>query len=564
MSLSGWHRLAFALCAALPAFGHDGTQPPGPQPPAVRFDEPPLVSWDGSCRLTIRLVDAESGAPVAGVFRLSDDTGRRILVEGPLSRATALSPRDIGPQSFLRMDSWSVAPGPVTVSVPRGLLRVEAFRGPNSLPASVDVDTRGLAEATAEAPIAPLSADFGGGWETGNCHLHVQGMTADEAERYLCDLAAGDGYDRVYLSYLERAEADAAYISNTFTSADLERFSARSGVRFGYGEEYRHNFARNSEGYGHVMFLDLTQLILPASLGEAITKLSNDDFGLRPGIERARAQAATILWCHAARGTEDIPNWVSGLVDVQMLFDTGNIGSYGDALYPYLNIGLRVPLATGTDWFFRDASMTCVMAEEGADSASWLEALRAGRSFITNGPLLELTVNGAPIGSELTADAGDTLRIEARALCRGAMAPLELVHNGAVVATAEARLVEGRYEAALSSEAKAGKSGWYAVRTMPLSSNYDHPDPLTPPFNDYGKPLFAHSSPIYVTVGGRPVYDAASGHALLTDVLRSEERIASEGAFSGPDERDAVLKIYRDAAAVLRVLASDAANGGVR
>ena len=539
------------LCALSihPAFAHDGHSTPAPQPTlttTIDLTNPPRAEWDQSAKLTIHLVDT-NGKSIPGVVRISDHAGRRIKLPMLLSRATAITPGDVGPFAYAHIDSWSLAPGAITVSVPREPLVLEAFQGINTRLARTEIDLSNRSDAELTIQLKLLSDSFETTWQTGNCHLHLQKMSAEEAERYACETAAADGYDRVYFSYLERHEADRQYISNTFTTSDLARFSARSGVKFGYGEEYRHNFERNSEGYGHVMFLDLTKLILPASLGEAITKVSNDDHGLRPGIEQARAQAATILWCHAARGTEDVPNWIAGLVDVQMLFDTGNIGSYGEALYPYLNIGLHVPLATGTDWFFRDLAMTCVQTTPNADSATWLNALRNGRSYITNGPMLELTVNDQPLGTTLDIAAGETVSVKARALVRTAFGALELIVNGDVVSTVESSELEDHFFAELTLKTSPTGSAWIAARVKPFTTNYDEPDTQQSGFNEYGKPYFAHTSPIYVRVDGRPIFNRNAAMLLLADITRARNTIATRGNFTDDAARTEFLALYEKA-----------------
>jgi hypothetical protein len=45
----------------------------------------------------------------------------------------------------------------------------------------------------------------------------------------------------------------------------------------------------------------------------------------------------------------------------------------------------------------------------------WFDALKRGETFVTNGPMLEFTVNGKRMGSELRLKAGDKLTINATA-----------------------------------------------------------------------------------------------------------------------------------------------------
>src|SRR5207245_8460135 len=77
--------------------------------------------------------------------------------------------------------------------------------------------------------------------------------------------------------------------------------------------------------------------------------------------------------------------------------------------YRLLDCGFRLPAGAGTDAMADYASlrgpvgMNRVYVKTGArpDHSRWLGGLRAGRTFVTNGPLLEFTLGGKQIGDEL-------------------------------------------------------------------------------------------------------------------------------------------------------------------
>src|SRR5581483_3403279 len=120
-----------------------------------------------------------------------------------------------------------------------------------------------------------------------------------------------DGLRVLFVSYLERAGADREYVSNQYPTGDLAGFEA-TGVLFNNGEEHRHNFGAFGQGYGHVMFLDLKELVKPVSLGPGITGGGDDDRPLRTGMEEARRQGGTVLWCHNNLGHEGVPSILAG------------------------------------------------------------------------------------------------------------------------------------------------------------------------------------------------------------------------------------------------------------
>ncbi|MBL7645723.1 MAG: CehA/McbA family metallohydrolase [Candidatus Hydrogenedentes bacterium] len=551
MQRSTTSKLALALLLAatsLPARAHDGDHELLPQPPTLaqagtRVTPPEAAT----CALTLRVIDTVTEKAIPALIHITDAQGQTIRPAELLPRSTALNGKTVGEAAFAYMDRWYILPSERTIEVPADAARVDVFSGLEWSAVEQPLNLRGKTGATVELRLDRFHTPVE---HAGNVHLHLKEMTLPEAERYVTETAAADGLDLVFLSYLERPGADAQYISNSFTAPDLRRFEEHSGVIFGYGEEYRHNFPR-AEGYGHVMFLDLPQLILPASLGADIMKQGNDDIGLRGGIEAARRQAATILWCHNARGFEDIPSWVSGLLDGQIVFDGGATGGYERGFYRYLNVGLEVPIAMGTDWFLNDMAMTMVRLEDTPATANWLAALREGKSYITNGPLLEFSVDGARAGAIIEPGPDGSVRVHGRAIGRNDFKALELVANGAVIARADSKATTGAFEADIDQTVAVRESTWLALRTVPFEVNYDRPEAVSIGFNEYGRPLFAHTSPIYARVAGKPVFLPEAAEDLIAELHSCMVTIGRTGNFGSEAARDSVLAVYEAARVAL-------------
>src|SRR5262249_6023758 len=160
------------------------------------------------------------------------------------------------------------------------------------------------------------------------------------------------------------------------------------------------------------MFLGIKDLVRPVSLGPGITGGGNDDRPLRPGIDAAKKQGGTIIWCHNGFGTEDVVSALAGRLDALNVFDGSRRGSFEDNYYRYPNIGLRLPISTGTDWFLYDFARVYAKVPGPLTVAGWLDALRKGRSQATNGPLLSLQVDGRQIGDTLRLDGPKTVHVE--------------------------------------------------------------------------------------------------------------------------------------------------------
>lgn len=136
---------------------------------------------------------------------------------------------------------------------------------------------------------------------------------------------------------------------------------------------------------------------------------------------------------------------VLGLVDAieMMSFNprTAQISAFGLAdWYRYLNIGYHLPLVAGSDKMDAAAllggSRTYVrLGERDFTYRDWMDAVRSGDTFITVGPLVEMTVEGRrPGGTVALPRSGGTLTIEWRIESVSVSpARVELICNGTVL-----------------------------------------------------------------------------------------------------------------------------------
>jgi hypothetical protein len=508
-----------------------------------------LLGWLGdappvTCELRVELVDAASGKALSGLVRIEDDEGLPVRPAGLFCRGHGLA-------ADAPIGRWWVLLESATLRVPAAALRLEAFAGLETELAAVALDLRGKERHVARVPLKRFFDARRRGLYSANTHIHLARIPRPEAERYLREIPHADGLDLVFLSYLERAGDDAGYVSNGFSDADLAALST-SGVLFGNGEEHRHNFGAYDEGYGHVMFLDIVRRILPVSIGPGITKQGTDAPPLRAGIEAARRDGAAAIWCHNDWGFEDLPNWLGGRLDAQNIFDGGEHGSYRDSFYRALDIGLKVPFSTGTDWFQYDFSRVYVPLDGPPTVKAWLKALAAGKSSITNGPFLELEVDGRAVGETIDLPAPRKLKVRGRALGRVDFERIELIANGAVIRDSKSRRVESHHAADIDAEIDLLEPCWIALRTPPPPVPND-PELKTPvPLNELGQPLFAHTSPIYVAFAGRDVFKASTAEELLAEIERNQAAIREKGLFATDLERQSVLAVHEEAARELK------------
>src|SRR5262249_53873840 len=167
--------------------------------------------------------------------------------------------------------------------------------------------------------------------------------------------------------------------------------------------------------------------------------------------------------------------------------------------YRLLNCGFRVPAGAGTDAMTNYASLrgpvglnrVFVRSGPRLEMSSFLEGVRAGRTFATNGPLLELAVRAPSSGR--WSEPGDELKLaraqelEARVSLRSIVPVdhLEVVANGRVASSV--RLAGDRTSADAVLKLPLRGSAWVLLRA--------YADRARHPVLD-GYP-FATTSPVY-------------------------------------------------------------------
>jgi hypothetical protein len=158
--------------------------------------------------------------------------------------------------------------------------------------------------------------------------------------------------------------------------------------------------------------------------------------------------------------------------------------------YDFLNLGYKLAAAAGSDlpWgnTIGEARMYAYTGRDFSADA-WFAAMRAGHTFVTNGPMLMLTVNGAIPGDDLKVSGNAELRIRARAWAPasiGSPKKLEIIAQGQVIRAAESNDPD-KQELNIDLTVKAEASQWITARVSAHNG------------------ALAHTSPVYVLVEGK-------------------------------------------------------------
>ena len=391
---------------------------------------------------------------------------------------------------------WQTA-GEFSIDLPAGRWRIRASHGMEFVPVTTEFEASGHGELTRTLRLERWIDLPAGGWWSGDVHVHHP--SSDPAHREFL---------------LQYALAEDVHLVN------LLEMGHHTGTEFkqaGFGPRFRVQrgpFALVSgqedprSTYGHIIGLNLQAMVRDTATYDFY------DLAFR-GIH---AQPDGLVgFAHFAWNGCDLPRgfpWLvtTGEIDFIELLQFGMVNrtDYID----YLNLGFRLTAAAGSDipWGSTLGEVrTFVHTGTAFDVDAWFRNLKAGHTFVSNGPALEFTVDGALPGTELSRAPGAGLKIRARACGHPRIGlPTLLRIDGPEGVLKEVRGSAGESELAVEFEHKAGASQWLMAGVV----------------CDNG--ALAHTTPVYVVIHGRPTWNPGRGPAIIAKQLEGIARIEAE------------------------------------
>ena len=269
---------------------------------------------------------------------------------------------------------------------------------------------------------------------------------------------------------------------------------------------------------GHISLLGYEgKLIGPMTTGGPDESAIGDpvELLLTEWAEKCRGQDGVVVLPHFPNPrAENVAAILSGNVDAVEMTSWGDLYSGIDPYslsdwYRYLNCGCFVAAVGGTDKMSAGTAVGTIRTYARIPSdreftyEEWKDAVRRGETFVTYGPLVEMSVDGRPMGSriELTGSGG-TCEVEWHAesvTCP--MSRIDLVVNGEIVRSEAVNPAKAEG----SSSIKIEKSSWIALL---VRGHYP------------GKPeiIAAHTSPVMVKAEGSDFLAAADALTILEQV----------------------------------------------
>lgn len=450
--------------------------------------------------------------------------------------------------------------GRFTIELPAGPVKLLAMKGFEFQPrpdSATIISGKTVVRTIELARIANMAKR---GWYNGSTHVHV-GYAGNKRN----SLA-----DAVEMSKAEGQDITNGLVSNKDNRV-LDNHLFQPGGKPNPISSKEHIFLQSQEYrpafWGHAAFLGLRDhLLTPVALGYEGTAIASYYPSNTDMFRKARAQGATILYVHAFGGEADPLEGnlggAKGLMVDAVLGNTDAVewSASGRApffpLYALWNNAIPVYAVGGEDSIsdlhrsklIGSARTYVNTAAKGLNSDAWLEGIRSGRSFVTTGPLVELTANGMLPGQTVQIPAaGGKLVLKGRIRSITPLHRVLLVRNGAVVE--EIPLPADRKGLDFDRTITVSQSGWYHLRAegaenerFPLDSEY----------------ALGFTNPIWVTVGGKPVRNHAAAQYGLRWINKLQQQAETSTAWRSEKEKKHIFSQFDEARRVYRRLADEA------
>ena len=403
---------------------------------------------------TVRLVihDTATGKPVPCRVHLQDASGDPVL-----------------PKKLLTWRDHFVCPGTTDLDLAPGDYTYEIERGPEYAAASGKLTVADGEKTELTIPISRMINMAAAGWWSGELHVHRP------VEDVPLLMQAEDLHVAPVITWWNNRNL---WKGRSLPKNPLVRFDGNRFYHVMAGEDERNG--------GALMYYNLRQ---PLEIVGATREYPS------PVSFLTQARQHSGVWVDVEKPFWwDVPTWLAtGMVDSiglannhmcrSQMYEDEAWGKPRDAnrlpaprgngmwtqeiYYKILNSGLRIPPSAGSASGVLPNPVgynrVYVHLGEQLTYDGWWEGLRAGRSFVTNGPLLRVEADGHPPGHIFSAAAGKRVAIPLTADIKGRdeIAAVEVIRNGLVV---DSVAVQGTAFSSNLAEITFAQSGWFLVR----------------------------------------------------------------------------------------------------
>jgi hypothetical protein len=502
-------------------------------------------------RISVKVLGTDGKPTPARIFLTAED-GRAYAPADAWMHADDNFDRSLGrfePHYFQTQGSSEL-------DVPVGRVQIDVMKGFEYAfdQRSVEVPAGKTTAVTVKLKPFTLPWNANTQWTSGDVHVHMNyGGTYRNGPKHLVEQAAAENLPIVenLIVNKEQRIPDISYFSTQPDPASTAQNLLLHGQEF------------HTSYWGHLGLLNLTRnFLLPDYVGYLNTAAASLYPANANVADLAHEQQGLVGYVHPLESVPDpakdaslnyeLPVDVAlGKADYIEVVGFADHRSTAEVWYRLLNCGFHLPTAAGTDAMENYASLrgplgtnrVYVSVPNGPLAiAPWLDGIKKGRTFATNGPLLGFALNGKTAGEDVKLPATKEVKFSASLRSIVPLDHLQIVCNGRVAK-----------DLALSADRKSAdvegtlsvQTGWCVLRAFNEKATYPVLD-LYP---------YATTSPVYVSVEGLKPPSAKEEVAYFTAWIdRMVSAAQSNENWNTLQEKESVLNTLKQARGVYEKL----------
>ena len=523
-----------------------------------------LLRIPGGDSRELRVSERHYRGPVGRIhLTVRDESGAltpaRVVVTGANGRSYAPDDAWMHHAEFDRNEQpfdarYFHSTGEDTLTVPVGKVSVEVMKGPARTPVRSRIEVRGgeVSEMQATLVATPWVDGPDRHWISADVHVHMNyGGHYRNTPAHLVLQAQAEDLDIVHdlIVNKEQRIPDIAYSGRGVDAASTPR------TLIVHGQEFHTSY------WGHLGLLAIqSNILLPGYAGYPNTAAASLSPTNADIADMAHAQGALVGYVHPFEeepqplthpvhtDADELPVDVAlGKVDYLEIVAFSDHQATASVWYRLLNLGFRLPAAGGTDAMADYATLRgpvglnrvyASVPNGTLSSEAWLASLRAGRTFATNGPLLDFSLERSPPGAVIDLERPRAVSFSARMHAIVPVEHVQVVCNGQVAR--ELRAQQPGDTLALQGSIPIRHSGWCLLRAFTAHAEY-------PVLDNF---VYSTTSPVYVSVRGEPPRSPEDARFFLAWIEHLRQVTATYPDWNSDAEKAAVLRELDQAQAV--------------
>jgi hypothetical protein len=452
----------------------------------------------------LRINDAATGKPTPVRVRITDADGNYHAPFGRLTDFATGPNQDVGGNVMIGMKKWAYIDGACEILLPPGELHFEIAKGPEFKPINETV-TLLPGKMAMRFTIERWCNVREQGWYSGDTRVHY--LSPDAA------LLEGQAEDLAVVNLLTRETTIRDSLDTLHRSIpNVLSFSGQAFARHAGGCGVALN-TLNYRVLNHPVSLDLATLGLlhcHRIVYPLVLEANDDNWTTEDWCDQCHRKNGLVVSAYTGAST-DFRSWESlatlmlGKVDALEVWPVDRVnwrlrlGSIFGSYYDLFDMDMLLPLVGASCKRSNGGEIgsmrtfAFIPLNQEFSYTNWIEAVRAGRTFVSTGPLLDFTIDGkVPMHTYNMPVIADKLQIRVEAKSAVRYDRLELLWNGNVIRSVTAD-ISSPHRAELEHDLAVQESGWLAVRCV-TEEAAGLPDCC---------PL-AHSSPVAIRLANSP------------------------------------------------------------